>query len=358
MQICKSVAIRLALVVTSFCGLLLVPHGAHTINTRLIERPLQVLNSEAFQNGGSVAYRSENLLLPPALPAPNEARPREVRIQQNLTFLSAEAGQFVSSLQNGPAGACEAIKANMKAYPPGATSGPEPRQEDIRFFTNTSATRTCWQNASKTALSSELRQVFFVPKRAGITAAKVFETVSRAERYPSQTERYHHYEYKDPNNLSAGVIARANTALPDEEGIPFDRPMMIKKCLTIFNGDKYCNTIVHRAYSLGDNAFMLTAHLYDLSKGDVRLTQDAYGDRNVAALGRNTASAYSAFYLVVDMGNEVAVYNIGIQQLDKECQGDFYRARLKDGHLNDFAALRRFVEAELGSERTSSCASI
>lgn len=337
---------------TLLSGLLLLALTPNVLSASpVVERAMTILRGELSEGGGEAAYPVDRLLPAHALGAGDVASRREAI----AAFIAGEWTAFVSGGTAGQvAGACAAVVSRIESTPvPGGQSSPQTRADDIRFFREHSASRTCWQNGAN-AMISELRQVFFVPKREGVTAEQVFEVITSFERSPNQAFELHYYEYPNALDLRAGEIIASNRQQLAREPMPLREPIVIKKCLTVdisgigATANKYCNTMVHRAYSLSENAFLLSTQLYNIALGDRTFTVDANNNSSgMAEFGRNTAHAYSSAYLVIDQGTQIAVHNLGVQVRNEGCPGGFRRGHMQDGQVQEFAKLREMIEREL-----------
>lgn len=317
---------------------------AKAISDKIVE----ILDAEAAKDGTApTSYPSSKLL--PALSA-NGSASREERSKSANQYIGKDVAAFLIGLKASKAQACSSILEFMKSeLPAGATKSNDIRDEDLEYFKTNGAIRTFWTDDSGKHAISEVRQLFFMEKDpAGeATTASIFGAVSAMARTPDSTDKFHYYEYKNPlEPAKDGYITRVSGAeLP--EPAEFNINYMVKKCVTIFTKDKYCNTMLERAYKIADNAYILTSQLYNVAMGDIKMDRDGYGSTLfLSSLNMNSADGYTNLYLVVDLGNKFAVYFTGLMSKKDYTPQSFLRSQMRDSIVSELGAERETIEGK------------
>jgi len=158
------------------------------------------------------------------------------------------------------------------------------------------------------------RQLLFVPVAdAGADPVdRVMQISSQFLRSPKPGDTY--YEYRDPANLRQSTVVRLPGS--DASWTTGARPPMeagkiyaLKKCRHVFVLGWYCDTSLYQVRDLkgldGQAKLLLTV-LYPLPEG-------ADNARFWGAHARNVADGLTAVFVVLVSGDQILVYNVGVQ---------------------------------------------
>lgn len=192
---------------------------------------------------------------------------------------------------------------------------------------------------------SYMRQLLFVPtaKAGKDPVDRVIEIISRFERSPKTEDNY--YEYTDPKNLVRSKIidlpgsSTSWTAQAQPAMIP-GKVYALKKCRHIFIMGWYCNTQLYQVRDLpgsGSGIKLLLTFLRPLPK-------NADNPAFSGGKAENIVDGYTAAYVVMNSGDLVLVYDLGIQS---RADATNFQSRLDEGQKKEYRELVSLIEKSL-----------
>jgi hypothetical protein len=191
-----------------------------------------------------------------------------------------------------------------------------------------------------------MRQLLFVPAAdvGSNPVDKVMQISSKFVRSPKTDDTY--YEYSDPTNLKQSTVLELPGS--DTSWTTGARPPMasgevyaLKKCRHIFILGWYCNTSLYQLRDLpgfGGQVKLLLTVLYSLPDG-------ADNAKITDARAENLVDGFSAIYLVLVSGDQILVYNLGVQSKNGTTS---LKGRINTGLKEAYGQLVSLLRTELG----------